>query len=428
MRRISRIRRSLFMAATLLLVPGVAIQAVDRLFVLTAEDRLAYYRIEGPHSAKLVRSYSKNDFPAIFPARHLEIKSGNILTTYDSQRNRVGQLVFDSASEQLAVYRGEPGSAATLTGRTLERPALDEKFRGEGSLYAKPRGMSQELELPAFWSESGRRYVALFALGGHVGGLKTDAIERLTAEPHSTKPAAPKAWLQLAGSQFNAVAVSPWHEAFVSDRKGPVIRRFQLKDGVLVAGSEMKDKEWSTLGALAFNPDGDLFVAVHTAGASHEIHRYSFVLDDFVNWRPMLRDKIKVEGGLLDLALARPVGWVLSEKTNPLVKLSAAEAGGHFGISQTVLVSPQTNSEASLIALVEYEPGGHTPVHYHAQMEQVEVVISGRALWEVGEMEREVGPGDVIFCPRYVKHGYKVLGDQPFKFLQLEWRDLKPNK
>ena len=43
----------------------------------------------------------------------------------------------------------------------------------------------------------------------------------------------------------------------------------------------------------------------------------------------------------------------------------------------------------------------------------------------MGETEREVVPGDVIFCPRNVKHGYKVLGNQPFKFLQIEWREWK---
>jgi quercetin dioxygenase-like cupin family protein len=78
--------------------------------------------------------------------------------------------------------------------------------------------------------------------------------------------------------------------------------------------------------------------------------------------------------------------------------------------------------------VVEYEPGGHTPVHLHSNMEQMEVVLSGRALWEVGEMEREVGPGDIIFCPRNVKHGYKVLGNQPFRFFQIEWREWKQDK
>jgi quercetin dioxygenase-like cupin family protein len=43
-------------------------------------------------------------------------------------------------------------------------------------------------------------------------------------------------------------------------------------------------------------------------------------------------------------------------------------------------------------------------------------------------MEREVGPGDIIFCPRNVKHGYKVLGNQPFRFFQIEWREWKQDK
>src|SRR5439155_14718108 len=140
-----------------------------------------------------------------------------------------------------------------------------------------------------------------------------------------------RAWMTSSG-QFKAAAVSPWQELFVSDGKGPAIRRFRLKErGVLAEGGEMSDKEWGTLGALAFSPDGDLFVAARKTGGGEEIHRYGFVMDDFVNWRPVLRDKIQVEGhGLLDLVLARPVGYVLSEKTHPLVKLSAAEAGGHF--------------------------------------------------------------------------------------------------
>ncbi|MBM3776095.1 MAG: cupin domain-containing protein [Acidobacteria bacterium] len=83
----------------------------------------------------------------------------------------------------------------------------------------------------------------------------------------------------------------------------------------------------------------------------------------------------------------------------------------------------RTGSQNGNSGLVKYSPGGHTEVHLHPNMEQAEIVLEGRALWEAGEFEREVGPGDVIFCPRYAKHGYKVLGDKPFKFLQVEWRE-----
>ena len=116
------------------------------------------------------------------------------------------------------------------------------------------------------------------------------------------------------------------------------------------------------------------------------------------------------------MAVAEPVGYVISEKTHPIQQLGAEAAGGHYGISQVMFLGPESNSEASIIALVQYAPGGNTPVHYHPNMEQIEIVLEGKALWEVGEFEREVGPGDVIFTPRFVKHGYKVLGTSPSSF------------
>lgn len=33
----------------------------------------------------------------------------------------------------------------------------------------------------------------------------------------------------------------------------------------------------------------------------------------------------------------------------------------------------------------------------------------------------EVEPGDVLFAPRHVGHGYKTTGSDPFTFLELEW-------
>ena len=50
-----------------------------------------------------------------------------------------------------------------------------------------------------------------------------------------------------------------------------------------------------------------------------------------------------------------------------------------------------------MINLVQYEPAGYHPVPFHPQMEQMAVVQEGRALWELGEVEKEVGPGDVVF-------------------------------
>src|SRR5688572_5075359 len=91
-----------------LITPAAAIQAIDRLLVLTRENQIVYYQTDNAQNTKLVRTYGKNDLPGAFPARSLEIGRGNILTTYDSQRNRVGRFVVDGQSEQLVPYVGDP--------------------------------------------------------------------------------------------------------------------------------------------------------------------------------------------------------------------------------------------------------------------------------------------------------------------------------
>ena len=48
-------------------------------------------------------------------------------------------------------------------------------------------------------------------------------------------------------------------------------------------------------------------------------------------------------------------------------------------------------------------------------------MLEGRAIFQVGEIEVETGPGDLVMANRHVKHGYRVLGDKPLKFMQIEW-------
>jgi quercetin dioxygenase-like cupin family protein len=268
---------------------------------------------------------------------------------------------------------------------------------------------------------AGNRYRDVFVLDAAAFGVAADRIDLLSGVDAGTLEATEA--LALPGSRLTAATVSPWGEVFVSDDSQPTIHRLQLEDGTLVANGTLTHPGLRVPRGLEFTRDGELLVA--NAGPGPDgVLRFEFVMVDF-NWRARPKGGIDLDGkGASDLVLARTVGFVLSEKQTPLIKLSPERAGGHFGISQVGFVLPGKNSEAAIIALVQYDPGGYTPVHYHPDMEQAEIVVSGRALWEVGEFEREVGPGDVIFCPRYAKHGYKVLGDEPFKFFQLEWRNL----
>jgi quercetin dioxygenase-like cupin family protein len=412
--------RSIFVC--LVLLCPLTCRAENRLFVLQGEEAILEVDIDDEGNAQRVRTYRDRDLPGVFPAQSLEMRDGNILVTYDEQRRQTARLLY-RRSDGLTKYDGSPGQATDPGGRRLEKTDTEQNFRSGSRLYSETGGghYRDRHSLARVQEAAGSRYRDLFVLHDAAFGVAVDRIDLLSRDDAGTPDA--KEALALPGSRLTAATVSPWGEAFVSDESQPTIHRLRIQDGRLVANGTLTHPGLRVPRGLEFTRDGELLVA--NAGPGPDgVLRFEFVMVDF-NWRARPKGGIDLDGkGASDLVLARTVGFVLSEKQTPLIKLSPERAGGHFGISQVGFVLPGKNSEAAIIALVQYDPGGYTPVHYHPDMEQAEIVVSGRALWEVGEFEREVGPGDVIFCPRYAKHGYKVLGDEPFKFFQLEWRHL----
>ncbi|MDA4122652.1 MAG: cupin domain-containing protein [Thaumarchaeota archaeon] len=75
-------------------------------------------------------------------------------------------------------------------------------------------------------------------------------------------------------------------------------------------------------------------------------------------------------------------------------------------------------SEKLDLTLLEYGIGGGTPHSQHPNNEQVFYVLEGSALMKVGEEERVISPGSVVYIPVNVPHSYKVVGDRTFKYLQ----------
>ena len=379
--------------------------------------------IDDEGNAQRVRTYRDRDLPGVFPAQSLEMagwKHPGHLRRAKASDGSLAVSPFRRSDE----IRRQPGAGPPILGAGgWRRPTLKQNFRSGSRLYSETGGghYRDRHSLARVQEAAGSRYRDLFVLHDAAFGVAVDRIDLLSRDDAGTPDA--KEALALPGSRLTAATVSPWGEAFVSDESQPTIHRLRIQDGRLVANGTLTHPGLRVPRGLEFTRDGELLVA--NAGPGPDgVLRFEFVMVDF-NWRARPKGGIDLDGkGASDLVLARTVGFVLSEKQTPLIKLSPERAGGHFGISQVGFVLPGKNSEAAIIALVQYDPGGYTPVHYHPDMEQAEIVVSGRALWEVGEFEREVGPGDVIFCPRYAKHGYKVLGDEPFKFFQLEWRHL----
>ena len=409
----------------------------ERVFILKDQEQIVQYRIrqfvnksvksEVKNEVTQVTTYNKENFPGVFPADSIKMRRGNILSVYDQSKELKGRLVYNPRSDRLELYDGNPGDRTSLTGKLLENPNLDESFRVRSHMYFKDWASPSRYEslVHKFENLTGSTYKDIFVLDGKIFAISGDHIYQLSDKKGKSLKNGPKTALVLAESELTSAAISPWGEVFIADSVKNELQRVSLKEGVLVAGDPLSNSSLSAPRGMDFTASGELFVANGKPGST-TVSRFKFKLGGWKNWNPVAKKGLDVGGsGAIDVALARPVGQVISEKTHPIKEISKEEAGGHYGISQTMFIGPDINSEATIIALVQYAPGGNTPVHYHPNMEQIEIVISGKALWEIGEFEQEVGPGDVIFCPRFVKHGYKVLGDQPFKFLQLEWRNIE---
>ena len=79
----------------------------------------------------------------------------------------------------------------------------------------------------------------------------------------------------------------------------------------------------------------------------------------------------------------------------------------------------ETLSETSYIGAYEYAPGGCISDHVHPHAEQWYYILRGRGVMKVGDEERTVGEGHLIFIPRNTVHSYQVVGDEPMRLLNV---------
>ncbi len=110
--------------------------------------------------------------------------------------------------------------------------------------------------------------------------------------------------------------------------------------------------------------------------------------------------------------------------------LSITGYGGHVNATNALLLYPldlqgarpfTANTRLSRMGLSAYRADGGTPWHFHPDREQCFVILAGKALLEVGANTVEVKPGDIVFAPRHVGHGYKSIGSDAYTFMELEW-------
>lgn len=88
--------------------------------------------------------------------------------------------------------------------------------------------------------------------------------------------------------------------------------------------------------------------------------------------------------------------------------------------ADTMLVDTRLTDEPEASARV-FRVYTSVPPHYHATCDEYLFVVSGRALFTMGQLEpAKVGPGRLVFFKKGVVHSIVPIGDEPLVFLSVD--------
>ena len=64
-----------------------------------------------------------------------------------------------------------------------------------------------------------------------------------------------------------------------------------------------------------------------------------------------------------------------------------------------------------LLVMNECEPGMDVRSHVHDDFDQIAMIIRGRAIYHVGDVHNEMGPGSIVLIPAGVHHSIEPVGE-----------------
>lgn len=106
------------------------------------------------------------------------------------------------------------------------------------------------------------------------------------------------------------------------------------------------------------------------------------------------------------------------EVPEPAVKGFILRTGGGEFLQNGIVVkaSPATGTEGSILVEQTFPRGGTTNLHLHEQGDELFYVVAGRGAATLGELTDDIGPGDVIFIPRYAVHRIEnLIHEEPLR-------------
>ena len=83
------------------------------------------------------------------------------------------------------------------------------------------------------------------------------------------------------------------------------------------------------------------------------------------------------------------------------------------------LVKASAETTAGAFAIIEEVDPLDTPLHVHANEDELFYVIAGDHVLRVGDEEFAAGPGAVVFAPRQVPHAHRRVVPRTGRFLTM---------
>jgi mannose-6-phosphate isomerase-like protein (cupin superfamily) len=83
------------------------------------------------------------------------------------------------------------------------------------------------------------------------------------------------------------------------------------------------------------------------------------------------------------------------------------------------LIKASTETTAGAFAIIEEVDPLDTPLHVHANEDELFYVIEGEHVFRVGGHEFSAGPGAVVFGPRHVPHAHRRVVQRTGRFLTM---------
>lgn len=72
-----------------------------------------------------------------------------------------------------------------------------------------------------------------------------------------------------------------------------------------------------------------------------------------------------------------------------------------------------------ILVMNTVEPEMEARPHSHADFDQIATIVSGQAIYHVGDTPHRVGPGSLLLIPAGVEHYIEPVGDEPVENLDV---------